>query len=136
MKELITSKVFVFSLLLVSPLALARVQLHTQANLKNSQRYGSHSADATFQIDAHKSLEVYNHENIKVIAELLAEEESCATACFTIYGKNAAGEFEKISAPIVVPNYTDPAMISMGSSDGETFTLTVKAQKVWSFFES
>ena len=111
---MISSKVLALSLLLVSPFALARVQLHTQAELKNSKQYGNHSTDITFQIDAHESLEVYNHGNVKVVAELLAEEEANATACFTIYGKNAAGEFEKISAPVIVPNYTDPAMISFG----------------------
>ena len=127
---MITSKVLALILLLVSPLALARVQLHTQAELKNSKHYGHHSTDITFQIDAHESLEVYNHDNVKVVAELLAEEETTATACFTIYGKNAAGEFKKISAPVIVPNYTQPATISMESTDGEIFTMTVKAQKI------
>lgn len=127
---MIFSKVLVLSLLLVSPLALARVQLHAQAELKNSKHYGNHSANITFQIDAHESLEVYNHGDVKVVAELLAEEEADATACFTIYGKNAAGEFEKISAPVIVPSYTEPAIISLGSTDGEIFTMTVKAQKV------
>ncbi|GMU19636.1 MAG: hypothetical protein AMXMBFR12_08280 [Candidatus Babeliales bacterium] len=127
---MISSKVLALSLLLVSPFALARIQLHTQAELKSSKHYGNHSADITFQIDAHESLEVYNHGNVKVVAELLAEEETNATACFSIYAKNAAGEYEKISAPVIVPNYTEPAMISMGSTDGEIFTMTVKAQKV------
>jgi len=127
---MIFSKVLALSLLLVSPLALARVQLHTQAEFKNSKQYGNHSTDITFEIDAKECLEVYNHENVKVLAELLAEEEATATACFSIYAKNAVGEYEKISTPVIVPNYTEPAMISMGSTDGEIFTLTVKAQKV------
>ena len=127
---MITSKVLALSLLFVSPLALARVQLHTQAELKNSKQYGNHSADITFQIDAHESLEVYNHGDVKLVAELLAEGEATATACFTIYGKNAAGDYEKISAPVIVPNYTQPAMLSLGSTDGEIFTMTVQAQKV------
>ncbi len=127
---MISSKVLALSLLLVSPFALARVQLHTQAELKNSKQCSNHSTDITFQIDAHESLEVYNHGNVKVVAELLAEEEANATACFSIYAKNSAGEYEKISAPVIVTNYTEPAMISLGSSDGEIFTMTVSAQKI------
>lgn len=127
---MISPKVLALSLLLVSPLALARVQLRTQAELKNSKQYGNHSTDIIFQIDAHEFLEVYNQGNIKIVAELLAEEEANATACFNIYAKNAAGEYEKISAPVIVPNYTEPAMISMGSTDGEIFTMTVNAQRV------
>jgi len=127
---MITSKVLALSLLLVCPLALARVQLHTQAELKNSKQYGNQSADVTFQIDAQESLEIYNHGNVKVEAELLAEKEDYAVASFAIYAKNTAGEYEKISTPVLTAHYTEPAILSMGSTDGEIFTLTVEAQKI------
>lgn len=124
------SKVFALSLLLVSPIALARVQMHTQAELKNSPTYGNHKCDIVFNIDANESLEVYNHGNVRVVAELLAEKEDTAVICFTISAKNAAGDWEQITSPVLVPNYTDPAMIGMGSTEGDTFTLTVEAKKV------
>jgi hypothetical protein len=127
---MISPKFFALSVLLVCPFALARVQFHTQAELKNAAKQFNHSIDIVFQLDAHESLEVYNRDNLKVVAELLAEEEVTATVSFTISAKNAVGEYEKISAPVLVPNYTDSATISMGSSDGELFTMRVKAQKV------
>ncbi|CAN5215583.1 hypothetical protein BH09DEP1_BH09DEP1_5290 [soil metagenome] len=127
---MITSKVIALSLLLVSPLALARVQMYAKAELKNSPAYGNHRADIVFQIDAKESLEVYNHDNIRVVAELLAEEETTATICFIFYAKNEAGEWEQISAPVLVPNYTSPATLSMGSTNGDIFTIVVEAQKV------
>lgn len=127
---MISPKFFAISLLLACPFALARVQLRTQAELKNNSKQSNHNVDITFQIDAHESLEVYNHDNLKVVAELLAEEEATATVCFTVYAKNATGEYEKISAPVLVPNYTEPATIAVGSSDGEIFTMHVEAQRV------
>ena len=124
------SKVFPLSLLFVSFLAFARVQFHTQAELKNSTRYGNHSADVAFQLDMHVSLEVYNKDNVYVVAELLREEETTATVCFTIYAKNTAGEYEIVGNPVLVPDYTAPASLSTGSTDGEIFTVTVSAQQV------
>lgn len=127
---MIPSKVLALSLLLVSSLALARVQMHTKAELKNSPRYGNRTTDIVFQIDTNKSLEVCNHDNIRVVAELLEENETTATIHFTIYAKNEAGAWEKISAPSVVASYTEPAMIRIESNDGLDFTLVVKAQRV------
>jgi hypothetical protein len=127
---MITSKILPLVLLLVSPLALARVQLHTQAELKNSKDYCNHSMDITFEIDAHESLEAYNQGDLKIVAELLAEDEATATTRFSVYGKNASGEYNIISAPVIVASYAKPAMISLGSVDGESFTMEVQAQKV------
>ncbi|MGB8467394.1 MAG: hypothetical protein WCE21_00155 [Candidatus Babeliales bacterium] len=127
---MITTKALALSMLLVSSLTLARVQLHTQAQHQNSERYGNRSIDITFQIDKHQPLEIYNHDKIKIVAELLAEEEARATVSFTFYGKNNADEYEILLAPVIVPNYIDPAKVSLSSSDGELFTMTVQAQKV------
>lgn len=124
------SNVFALSLLLVSPLALARVQMHTQAELTNSPRYGHHKADIVFNIDTNESLEVYNHENIRVTAGLLAEKENNCTIQFAIYAKNEAGEFELISSPVLVPNYTQPAELGIGSTNGDSFSLIVSAKKI------
>jgi|GEM_PF-1919699 hypothetical protein len=128
------SKVFALSLLLVCSLAHARIQFHVQAELKNSLRYGYHRADVTFEVDVHEVLEIYNRDNVRVTAELLAERETVAVICFAIYAKNDAGKFEMIAAPVIAPNYTEPATISLGSSDSEIFTLSVQAQKVSTYF--
>ena len=127
---MIPSTVFALGLLLVSPAALARVQMHTKSELKNDPLYGNHTANVVFKIDANESLEVFKDEKFRVVAELLAEKEDTATVCFTIYAKNAAGQYEQILAPVLVPNYTDPAMVRIGSTAGDSFTITVEAQKI------
>jgi hypothetical protein len=133
---MIIYRVLALSLLLASSMALARVQLHTLVEVKNSKEYGNHNADITFQIDLDESLQVDDDGNVKLMAELQAERESNAGVKFTLYVKNMAGEYEKIFAPFIVPNYTEPAMVSIGShkkgnqSQGESFTITVEAQKV------
>lgn len=126
---MMTSKVLVLSLLLVSPLALARVQMHTCAEHKNSAAYGDRSVELTFQIDANETLEVYNKNDVCIVTELLAESEESATARFAISVKNAAGEMERIAEPVVVMNYAETATIGMSTSTDEVFTLMVTAQK-------
>lgn len=123
------SKVFAFSLLLVSPLANARVQMHTQIELKNDPTYGNRSCDIVFTIDANESFEIYNHDNVRVVAELLAEREDCAIICFNIFAKTA-NEWEKILAPVLAPNHTEPALLHLGSSLGDDFKIIVSAQKI------
>lgn len=124
------SRIFALSLLLVSSAALARVQLRTQAELKDSVQFGNRNADITFELNKCEPLEIYNHENIKVIAELLAEDDANATACFSIFAKDETGEFIKVSAPVVNPNYTEPAVVTLASTDGGIFTVNVTAQRV------
>lgn len=127
---MLTSKVFALSLLLVSPLALARVQMHTQAELNNSPRYGNHKTDIVFSIDTNESLEIYNHDNVRVVAELLSEEESSCTIGFNISVQNADGQWEQIASPAVRSDYEQPSTVRMGSSEGDDFSIIVSAQKV------
>lgn len=126
-----SAKVFALSLLLVCPFTLARVQFDAHFELKNSPHYGNRILDTQVQLDENnKSAEVYSSEDFKIVAELLSEQENNATACYTIYAKNDLGEFEKIMDPVLVPNYTEEALLGMGSTDGDSFTMTLKAQKV------
>lgn len=125
---MITSKVLSLSLLLISSLAFARVEFH--AEFKDAKRYPNSSRNVAFQIDSGESLEVYNLDDVRIVAELLVQEEAAATVQFTIYGKNDVGEYDKISAPVLVVNYAEPAVFSVASSEDENFTLTVQADKV------
>jgi hypothetical protein len=128
---MIRSKILALSLLSISSLALAHVQLHIQLELENAKQLSNHSINTTVQFDEHESLEIYNQGGAKVVvAELLVQEEATATVSFTLYGKNNAGEYETISAPVLVLNYTDPAVFSQSSTNGETIKMTVQAQKV------
>lgn len=134
-----TSKILALSLLLISPLASACIQLRTQAEIKNSPQYGNRTMDVTFQIKPQQSLEIYNTDDVKIVAELLTAQETRCVVSFAIYAKNSAGEYEKLSNPVLVPNYTHTARISLGETfkdvdgqtiEGEIFTLSVDATKI------
>lgn len=121
---------FALSLLLMSPVTLARIRMHTQAKLKNDPKYGNHTCDLVFEIDAKESLEIFADEKFKINAELLSEQNDNATISFAIFGKNDTGQWEQISNPVLVPNYTEPALLRLASSQGDSFTLEVDAQKI------
>lgn len=121
---------FALSLLFICPAALARVRMHTHAELKNDPKYGNHTCDLVFEIDAKESLEIFTDEKFKVNAELLSEQDDNATISFTICGKNDTGQWEQISNPVLVPNYTEPALLRLASSQGDSFTLEVDARKI------
>lgn len=123
------SKVFTLSLLLISSAALARVQMHTRAELKNDPIFGNRICDVVFNINVN-ALEIYNHDNIRVIAELLAEKEDNCIVSFTIFAKNDVDQWEQIKNPVLIPNYTETALLRMASSQGDSFTLEVDARKI------
>lgn len=122
------SKILSLSLLLISSLAFARVEFHTE--FKDAKRYPNSTRNVAFQIDSGEFLEIYNLDDVRIVAELLVEEEATATVQFTIYGKNDAGEYAKVVSPVLAVNYAEPAVFSVASSEGENFTMTVQADKV------
>ena len=124
------SNFLALSLLLICPAALGRVKMHTQAELKNSSAFGDHKCDITFDIDEYESLEVYNYANVRVVAELLAEKNDTAIVCFNVFAKNAEDQWQEIVSPVLVPNYTETALVSIGSTEGDTFTIRVDARKI------
>ena len=134
-----TCKFLSLGLLLVCPMALARVQLHTQAEIKNSPRYGDCGTDMEFELDLNESVEICNEGDIRIIAKLLTEKEEVARVSFSVYDKNSAGEYEEIASPELVVNYNDSvrARVAMSSyknhkkDEGESFSVTIiNAQKV------
>lgn len=127
---MISSKVFALMLLLVCPLALARVQFNTTMELKNSPRYGNRTSTTEIQLDLNTPLEIYNLDDVRIEAELLAEKDENAVICYSIYAKNESDDFEKILAPVLVPGYGKEATLVLGSTSGDGFTLKVIAQKV------
>ncbi len=136
---MISSKVLAFGLLFSSPFAFATVQLDTSLVAKvqvdpneeftDSKRYSDHTIDTIIQLDTNESQEIYNHDDVKIVAQLLAEEENTATVGFTIYTKNKSGEFQKFAEPVLVATYTEPAGLGMGATSGESIRITIKAQK-------
>ena len=126
---MIISKPFSLSLLLISSLAFGRVQLHTLIESKNFKELNNHTIDVTFQCDAHEPVEIYNQDNVKVVVELLTEEETSAAVNFTIYSMHNSEDYEVVSSPVLSINYTDPAKISMGSSNGGELSVIIEAQK-------
>jgi hypothetical protein len=127
---MIKSSFFALALLLVSSCALARIAVHTQVELVNCSVYGTHSADMDFQIEVNESLDVYHDDNLRIVAQLLAQDEDRAVIAFAVHAKNKAGEFDIIAEPVIVPDYTNPATVSIGSSDGENFAMTVTTHAV------
>jgi hypothetical protein len=101
--------------------------------LKNPARYGNRSITTVIQLNEKESVEVYNQDDVRIVAELLAEKETTATACYTIYTKNEDGTYERL-APVLVPSYTKEATLSLGTKidgvESKTFTWKLTAQKI------
>jgi hypothetical protein len=125
-------KVLALSLLFSGPYSYARIQLHTKADFCDSARFGDHHCDTTCQLNIHEPIDVYTHDIVKMVAELLSEGPESCVVHFDCYAKNPAGQYEKIDQHVLAINYTDPAKISRRQIDGEgnpseCFTLTARA---------
>lgn len=129
---MIYSKVFALSLLLVSPFALARVNLNT--NMEINHPFPTQTIAAENQLDVKESAVVYDANNMRVEAELLAEQENDALVRYTISAKNAEGAYEVIAAPELCATYGKTATLSIGQKSEQTeqvdsFKITLEVSK-------
>lgn len=126
-----TSKIFALSLLLVCPLALARVNCNATMEIKGLPNSADRIITSEFQLDVdNKSTEVYRSDDLTINAQLLAENEETATISYNVYAKNEAGEFVKVSEPVLVPAYGQEATLAIGSTEGDSLNLTLKAHRI------
>lgn len=125
-----TSKIFALSLLLVSPLALARVQCNTTMEFKEIPNIANRIISAEVQLDEHVSTEIYSSDDMRIDAELLEEKDENATICYTIYAKNETGEFQKIMEPVLVPEYGQDATVAFSSTEGDSISIVTNATRI------
>jgi hypothetical protein len=125
-----TSKILAISLLLVSPLALARVQLNTTMQIKGLANVANRTITTEVQLDKNVSAEIYSSDDMRIDAELIDEKDETATIGFTIYAKNENGDFEKISEPVLVPAYGQDATLAIGSTEGDSISIVTNATRI------
>lgn len=124
---MISPKIFALSLLFVSPLALARVQCTADMEINHLAQNRSISTQVT--LDVNESVEVYNNDDTCITAKLLTEDETQANVQYTVSVKNAEGVYEVATTPEVCAIYGDTTAVSIGNTDGDSFTMTLKANK-------
>lgn len=126
-----STKVFALSLLLVSPLALARVQCNATMEIKGFENFANRIITTEVQLDvSNQTAEIYRSDDMRIDAQLLAETEETATICYAIYAKNDAGEFVKVSEPVLVPAYGKEASLALGSTKGDNFKMVLNVSKI------
>lgn len=127
---MISQKFLALSLLLVSPLALARVQLNAEMHINSKS---TRCIATKVQLDLHESAVVYDSNDLQIAAELLDESDENVHVRYTVSAKNADEVLEIVSAPELCAKYEQPASVSVGQSEqGEeiaSIVLTVTANK-------
>lgn len=125
-----TTKFFALSLLLVSSAALARVQFNTAINFNGFSNIANQTIASETQLDANTSAQIYSSDDVRIDAELIDEKDESATISYAIYAKNEAGDFEKISAPVLVAAYGQDATVAIGSTEGASINIVANATKI------
>lgn len=114
---MIYSKFLALSLLLVSPFALARVNLNTNMEINNP--FPQQTIINEVQLDTNVSVVVYDANNMRVEAELLQEQENDALVRYTVSAKNAEGVYEAIATPELAVVYGQASVIKLGQKSAE-----------------
>lgn len=133
---MISPKVLALSLLLVSPLALARVQLNATMEINDPLKKQNRTISTEVQLDADKSVTIFDGDDMRIEVKLLAEQENEAHVRYFVYAKNTDGVYEAVTSPELCAIYGDTASLIIGnkSQQGNSFkpqlNLSVKAQKV------
>lgn len=124
------AKFFALSLLLMSPLALARVhyQVTTQANGFSDETNQATSTE--LQLDANTSGQIYSNDEIQINVELVEEGEENALMRLTIFAKNENGEFEKISEPTITHAYDQDGILELGATDGKSLVIASRVNRI------
>ncbi|MGC2310082.1 MAG: hypothetical protein WA432_00470 [Candidatus Babeliaceae bacterium] len=126
---MILSKVFPLSLLLVSSLSLARVQLDTQLEIVDASH--KRIISAKVQLDVNETV-VFdrNCDDLSLEMQLLSENEEGVHVQCNVYDKNAEGIAELIACPEIFAVYDKNAELLISNSDAESFKMTLIAKKV------
>ncbi len=127
---MISSKVFALSLLLVCPLALARVQLNADMEITNPSKQYYRGITTEVKLDANVPADAYKSDELHIKVQLLDEQENMVHVRYTVSAINAEGDFVIVAEPELCAVYGDTAKISLGNTNGDTFTMTLQAQKI------
>lgn len=131
---MITSKVFALSLLLCSPLVLARVQLNSVVEVNHPLQDGKRTLTTEIQLATDESALICDSNNLRIETSVLSEQQDKATVQYSVYAENREGAYELIAAPVLCAAYGEPATVTFGqkSENGEkvdTLKITLNASK-------
>ncbi len=125
------SKILALSLLLVSPLALARVHLNMTMEMNNPFQTKTITTEA--DLDANVSIVVYESDDIRIEAELVSEDADRTTVKYTVSAKTAEGLAQLISAPELSLAYGQVGSLTFENKSLQTekaaLTITAQAKK-------
>ena len=126
---MISSKFFALALLLVCPLALARVHVSANIEMNNSQQQ-SRTISTEVALDANEGAVVFDDNTMHIETVLLDQQDNEAHVRYAISIPNAEGNYEIIAAPELCAVYGEVATVSLGNTNGDTLIMAVKATKI------
>lgn len=126
---MMSPKFFALSLLVVSSCAVARVQLSTHLEM-SAPAQQSRTILSEVQLGANETAMVQKDDAMRLETRLLSEDVNEARVCYTISAKNTSGEYEVVAAPVLCAAYGQDAEIAIGSTNGDSLHLTLKAEKI------
>jgi hypothetical protein len=131
---MISPKIFALSLLLISPLALARVHFTTTIEMTHPSTQNTRTITAEAELENHASVVFHTSDDLLIEAQLLDERDKVAVVRYTVLVKNEQDVYEKMAEPVLHAAYDDIATLKIGQTIGDVeqndLTLTVKATKL------
>ena len=132
---MITSKILSLSLLLVSQIALARVQLTTTIEINYPSNQYNHTISNDVQLDSNESVIIYDGSDVRVQSEVISEQENTVLVRYTLYAKNDQGTYDLVASPELHALYGQAATVKFGQKDKQaaqedSLKLTLIAKKL------
>jgi hypothetical protein len=130
------SKIVALSMLLVTPFALARVQLDAHFKINHSLENKNRSIATQLPLDAEESPTViYEDGDLRIEAQVLAELENEVLVRYTLSVKNTHDVYEIVSAPKFRAAYGETATLVLEQKTDtdeqcDSLRITLKATKI------
>jgi hypothetical protein len=125
---MISSKVLSIGLLLVSPIALARVQLSSNIEVQFPQENIKRFLATEIKLDTNETAVICDSNGLLVEMSALSEQQDQAVVQYSVFLENVKGEYELVTEPVLRVSYGEMATVSLGQNvDGvQTDSITIK----------